>query len=295
VVLLQVVTTLPFHDKVASHRHAPPNPPMTALSSADLLRLALGRRLRQLRALDGRTQEQLAAALGIALKNYQRLESGRHNPTLDTLGRIAAVLQVHIAQLFGPEDNALPHVRHPLPRGWRWIELEPNGGSLPGLEVWATQATAAASSQTQSARLLGLARQGRRRHPAGQFLLHANGHLAPPGTAAGDWFLLQRPAPAPRLATLVLVEHPGESEAGLWSLNRIALIEVLPNGDLRVRLDPIASGPQPLWREGRDGRELGLVAEVIAVLGTSGTSQRPELQAPQPAQVPERPQSIKSL
>jgi hypothetical protein len=34
---------------------------------------------------------------------------------------------------------------------------------------------------------------------------------------------------------------------------------------------------------------------VIAVLGTSGTSQRPELQAPQPAQVPERPQSIKSL
>lgn len=286
---------MPSYIGVVSVGHAPPNRPMTALSPADLLRLALGRRLRQLRAVDGRTQEQLAAALGIALKNYQRLESGRHNPTLDTLGRIAAVLQVHIAQLFASEDNVLPHVGQPLPRGWRWIEPDPNGGHLPGLEVWTTQATADASSPAQAARLLGLARQGRRRHPPGQFLLQVTGHSAPAGSAAGDWLLLQRPAPAPRLATLVLVEHPGKSEAGLWSLNLIALIEALPNGDLRVRLDPIASGPPPLWREGRDGRELGLVAEVIAVLGASGAAQRPELQVPQPAHVPERPQSTKSL
>lgn len=62
----------------------------------------VGRRISEVRAAKGWTQERFAEALGIELRNVQRLESGRANVTLSTLGRVAAKLGVRPAELLEP-------------------------------------------------------------------------------------------------------------------------------------------------------------------------------------------------
>ncbi len=56
---------------------------------------SIARRISELREQAGLTQEQVAARLGIAAKNYQRMELGKQNLTVLTLVRVAAALGVH--------------------------------------------------------------------------------------------------------------------------------------------------------------------------------------------------------
>ena len=51
-------------------------------------------RLRFLRIVRNHTQQNMADMLGIALRNYQRYESGSSKPTLDNLVKIADFLKV---------------------------------------------------------------------------------------------------------------------------------------------------------------------------------------------------------
>jgi transcriptional regulator with XRE-family HTH domain len=65
---------------------------------------ALGDRIRRLRG--ARRQKELAAALDISQAHWSQIERGhKSNPTLDTLGRLAAALGVSLAELVDP-DNA---------------------------------------------------------------------------------------------------------------------------------------------------------------------------------------------
>lgn len=70
-------------------------------NGGDLVR-DVGRRISEVRAAKGWTQEKFAEALGIELRNVQRLESGRANVTLSTLGRVATKLGVRPAELLEP-------------------------------------------------------------------------------------------------------------------------------------------------------------------------------------------------
>ena len=54
----------------------------------------VGRRIAEVRAANGLTQERFAEAMGIELRNVQRLEGGRANITLSTLARVARALGV---------------------------------------------------------------------------------------------------------------------------------------------------------------------------------------------------------
>jgi DNA-binding XRE family transcriptional regulator len=63
-------------------------------------RVALGSRLRQLRAARGLSQEALARRAGINRSFYSKIETGTQSPTIDKLHNIAAALHVHIAELF---------------------------------------------------------------------------------------------------------------------------------------------------------------------------------------------------
>jgi transcriptional regulator with XRE-family HTH domain len=60
----------------------------------------LGRRVAELRRDRGHTQETIAEALGMLTPNYARIEQGRQNVTMDTLVRIARVLDVGLVELF---------------------------------------------------------------------------------------------------------------------------------------------------------------------------------------------------
>lgn len=60
---------------------------------------AIGDRIRAERARRHLTQEDLYLGAGISRDVLQRMEAGRHNPTLFTLLRIARVLEVPLSDL----------------------------------------------------------------------------------------------------------------------------------------------------------------------------------------------------
>ncbi len=63
---------------------------------------ALGRRVAELRAERGLTQDALATRLGTSWKYLQHIELGRANPSTTLLLRLAAALEVAASELFVP-------------------------------------------------------------------------------------------------------------------------------------------------------------------------------------------------
>lgn len=61
--------------------------------------------LRDLRKACGYTQSTVAAALGIARPTYSYYESGRTNPDIETLTRLAKIFGVSFQQLVLPEEK----------------------------------------------------------------------------------------------------------------------------------------------------------------------------------------------
>jgi DNA-binding Xre family transcriptional regulator len=59
----------------------------------------VGRRVRQIRKMRGMSLRRLAAETGMAVANASNLETGKHEPRLETLDRVAAVLGVTVAEL----------------------------------------------------------------------------------------------------------------------------------------------------------------------------------------------------
>ena len=80
----------------------------------DLVR-AVGRRIVEIRRSAGLTQERAAEFLGISVRAYAYLESGRENLTLRTMASVAAVLGVQAADLLVPPAST--EIRRGRPRG----------------------------------------------------------------------------------------------------------------------------------------------------------------------------------
>jgi transcriptional regulator with XRE-family HTH domain len=60
---------------------------------------ALAGVLRELRESQGRSQEALAHAAGIAVNSLRRIEYGQSNPTWTTVRALAAALEISLAEL----------------------------------------------------------------------------------------------------------------------------------------------------------------------------------------------------
>lgn len=83
-----------------------------ALRDAALSR-DLGVRLRELRRARGLTQEALAERIGMEVGNYAHVEQGIANPTLKTLGRFAAALEVPVHELLRPPRSRAAKLGRP--------------------------------------------------------------------------------------------------------------------------------------------------------------------------------------
>lgn len=59
----------------------------------------IGMRIKVLREKRGLSQEELATRAGISRGYLARLETGRHEPTLTTLEKLAKALRVKVARL----------------------------------------------------------------------------------------------------------------------------------------------------------------------------------------------------
>lgn len=68
--------------------------PVDALSPREI-----GEKIAKVRKSKGITQEKLSKSTGILRANIARIESGRHNPSLETLHRIAKALKAPVAAL----------------------------------------------------------------------------------------------------------------------------------------------------------------------------------------------------
>ena len=68
-------------------------------------------KLRQLRKERGETQKQVAAAIGIRERPYQYLESGEHQPSLDTFVALADHFGISLDYLAGRTDNPHSHLK----------------------------------------------------------------------------------------------------------------------------------------------------------------------------------------
>jgi transcriptional regulator with XRE-family HTH domain len=59
----------------------------------------MGRRLKRLRDAKGLSQEMLAKKVGVSREYVNRLEAGRHDPTVGMLQRLAKALGVPVTEL----------------------------------------------------------------------------------------------------------------------------------------------------------------------------------------------------
>ncbi len=68
--------------------------------SDNSLQINVGQQIQKLRELKGLSQQDLAAKCNFEKSNMSRLEAGRVNPTLSTLGKVAKALDVSLVELF---------------------------------------------------------------------------------------------------------------------------------------------------------------------------------------------------
>jgi len=81
---------------------------------------ALALRIKELRALQGLTQEDAADRIGIFRTYMSRIESGQANPTLTLLHQIAAAFGISLQELFDPVRSEPPRrvrAQQPVSRG----------------------------------------------------------------------------------------------------------------------------------------------------------------------------------
>lgn len=64
-----------------------------------------GKKLRELRKLEGWTQEQVAKKLGITKQTYSHYENENRKPSLDMIRELAAIYQVNIDDIFSDDDK----------------------------------------------------------------------------------------------------------------------------------------------------------------------------------------------
>lgn len=68
------------------------------------LKKQFGKRLQQLRAATGLTQEELAEKVGLTIESISNMERGIHGPSFDNLEKIVAALKIPAKALFEFEE-----------------------------------------------------------------------------------------------------------------------------------------------------------------------------------------------
>ncbi len=65
-------------------------------------------RLKEMRAVEGWSQAELADRLGVSRQTVNALEKGRYDPSLPLAFKLAAVFETRIEELFQPSDEEMP-------------------------------------------------------------------------------------------------------------------------------------------------------------------------------------------
>lgn len=226
----------------------------------------------------GLSQEGLASLLDIAVKNVQRIESGRQNLSLVTLERICRALDVPPERLLagiGPAESQAsspPSALVTLERAGFSVRRATAQGRRPRNAVPVMTLRAAAgrlSGAAKTVEVLGwLKLPTPKAVPSGQFAAEVRGVSMEPRIPDGS-IVLFGPAPAGILrGRVLLVSHATFEDAtlgGPYALKKIESVRRLRSGRTRVELVSLNPAFPPIVLHVVDG-DLRVVAEYVRVL-----------------------------
>lgn len=235
----------------------------------------VARRLAAARTARGLSQERLAAMLGIAVKNLQRMESGKQNLSLATIERLCSVLGVRPEAVLGGTSSAVPAaVPSPLDRlsaaGFS-VRASTAKGRRPAGAVPVTTLRAAAGRLADPAHAIeAIGWVVVSRTPSeGQFVAEVRGSSMEPRIVNGALCLFGPPSGRPFGDRVFLVAHEAIADdelGGPYTLKRIKSVKRLRGGaGQRVVLESINPTFAPITID-TAGDELRVVAELVRVL-----------------------------
>ena len=70
--------------------------------------MKVGEKIKQIRKDKGLQQKAVALEVGLDQSNYNKVENGGREPSLEVLQKLSAILGVSIDELLSPEDNKKP-------------------------------------------------------------------------------------------------------------------------------------------------------------------------------------------
>jgi XRE family aerobic/anaerobic benzoate catabolism transcriptional regulator len=101
-------SSLPVQDQDRNAAHAPPEAPPAGAEAKSQLLVALGERVRTLRARRGMTRKTLAVATDVSERHLANLEYGLGNASILVLQQVASALQCSLAELVGDVTTSSP-------------------------------------------------------------------------------------------------------------------------------------------------------------------------------------------
>jgi len=239
---------------------------------------AVARRIKALRQIRGLTQDAVAEALGIAVKNVQRLEAGRQNLTLKTLASVADVLDVEPYELLKSGAISAPDAEVSLKRALRGLarlghqvlpaDASPTRGAIP---VMSLQAAASGFGGTRSVEVSAWLhlKASRPSQLTGRFVAQVTGRSMSPTVPSGALALFKAPVVGPLEGRVVVAEwrdYADPETGGAYVLKRVGSVEQRPRGGLQLQLRSDNPDFPPLLVDAKDALELRIVAELERVL-----------------------------
>jgi len=244
----------------------------------------VARRIKALRQARGLTQDAVAEALGIAVKNVQRLEAGRQNLTLKTLAHVADVLDVEPHELLksgaaviAADADADVSLRRAL-RGLARLGHEVFGADSPpprgGVPVMSLQAAASRFGGARNVEVSAWLRLkgARQSQLVGRFIAQVRGRSMAPAVPSGALALFRSPVVGPlegRVIVAELRDHTDPETGGAYVLKRVGSVELRPRGGLQLQLRSDNPDFAPLLVDADDANELRIIAELERVLWPS--------------------------
>ncbi len=239
----------------------------------------VAKRIKALRGARGLTQDAVAEALGIASKNVQRLEAGRQNLTLETLAKVADVLDVEPHELLtSGEPFTSAGSELSLRRALRGLErlghtvfegdAQPERGAVPVMTLQAAASRFGGSQDVEIAAWLKL-KGVRASQLTGRFVAQVHGRSMAPTVPSGALALFHSPVVGPLEGRVVAAEwrdHADPETGGSYVLKRVGSLEPRAGGGLQLQLRSDNPEFPTLFVEAEGAGALRVVAELERVL-----------------------------
>ncbi|HTA90038.1 MAG TPA: LexA family transcriptional regulator [Polyangiaceae bacterium] len=253
-----------------------------ALRKRQSLVQAVAERIRQVRTAARVTQEQAAQRLDTNPKNYQRMESGRQNLTLQTVQNIADALKVDPFDLLRPPLRVTPETDtdelraalQKLSKAGHAVYAhgeKPPLGALPVMSLHAAASQFGGALPVQVEAWVALRGSRVSSSNEGRFVALVTGKSMQPKIPDRSLCVFRAPVVGSLEGRIVLAQLRDSVDpdtGGAYAVKRVGGLEMRGDGKMRLRLESINHKFDPIHVDASDRGELGVIAEFERVIPT---------------------------